>query len=158
MQSSGHIAYLFMNGKLILRKYTFQHYLTRIRACGCMGLSPLNSLDTWRESENDRGLIHKISPSLRFQLELTFIVSRCFTSISENGLRNLTTTQERSLKILLRAFETQFKNLEVVAGSLSSIKGSIIFQFTELMHLRQGASMSSYMPSYYSNVLFLHEP
>lgn len=85
------------------------------RACCYMGHSPLAILDTTQDIGQIQSLFREIPSSLRFQLKLHSIVTRCCAALLEIGLRNLSEEKERTLDLLLRVFEGQVKEVEYEA-------------------------------------------
>jgi hypothetical protein len=88
-----------------------------IRGCGIVGQFPLSVLDISYEPEQMQILHDRISPSLKFQLQLHRIEMRCCAAMQENGLRHLTADGEKTMEIMLRAFETQLKDIEYQAST-----------------------------------------
>jgi hypothetical protein len=80
--------------------------------CGLVGQYPLSVLDIGYEPEHARTLNERITPTLRYQLQLHRIEMRCCTAMQEIGLRNMTKDREKTLEIILRSFEAQLKDLE----------------------------------------------
>jgi hypothetical protein len=57
-------------------------------------------------------LFQRIAPGLVLKLRCLDLVTRCSAAVVENGLRNMSLEQERSLDILLRTYESQITDLE----------------------------------------------
>ena len=51
--------------------------------------------------------------SLKFELKLQDVVTRCCIAASQNGLRVMTTDQERSLDTLLNLFHSQIATISL---------------------------------------------
>ena len=75
-------------------------------------------LDVAHDIEQRRALYQKISPKLKFELKLQDVVTRCCVAVAQNGLRTMTTDQERSLDTLLNLFQAQITSvgLEYTSG------------------------------------------
>jgi hypothetical protein len=86
--------------------------VTYQRSCSFKGHSPLALLETYQDSEQRFTLFQRISASLRFQLRLNGVVTRCSSALLQNGLRIMSKDQEHGLDVLIRVFEANLKDLE----------------------------------------------
>jgi hypothetical protein len=91
--------------------------VTYQRCCSFKGHSPLALLETYQDSEQRHALFQRISPSLRFQLRLNGVVTRCSSALLQNGLRIMSKDQEHAMEILIRVFEATLKDFECEAVS-----------------------------------------
>lgn len=57
-------------------------------------------------------MFQRIAPGLVLKLKCLDLVTRCSAAVVENGVRNLSLEQERSLDIILRTYESQITDLE----------------------------------------------
>jgi hypothetical protein len=64
-------------------------------------------LDIPHDLEQRRELFQRISPGLKFELKLQDVVTRCCIAAAQNGLRNMSSDQERSLDTLINLFQAQ---------------------------------------------------
>lgn len=91
--------------------------VTYQRSCSFKGHSPLALLETYQDSEQRHTLFERISPSLKFQLRLNGVVTRCCSALLQNGLRMMTPEQAHALDVLIRVFEAMLKDIEPEATS-----------------------------------------
>jgi hypothetical protein len=91
--------------------------VTYQRCCSFKGHSPLALLETYQDSEQRHALFQRISPSLRFQLRMNGVVTRCSSALLQSGLRIMTKDQEHALDVLVRVFEATMKDFEPEAVS-----------------------------------------
>ena len=66
----------------------------------------------YQDSEQRYALYSRISPSLRFQLKLNSLVTRCCSALLQNGLRLMSNDLEHGLDIFIRVFEAAVKDIE----------------------------------------------
>lgn len=66
-------------------------------------------------------LFQRISPSLVLELRCEDLKTRCSTAVQELGVRDISPEQERSLDILLRAYDDQALDLDAQAFSGKSV-------------------------------------
>jgi hypothetical protein len=86
--------------------------VTYQRSCSFKGHSPLALLETYQDSDQRHTLFQRVSTSLRFQLRLNGVVTRCSSALLQNGLRVMSKDQEHSLDVLVRVFEAMLKDME----------------------------------------------
>jgi Fungal specific transcription factor domain len=86
--------------------------VTYQRSCSFKGYSPLALMETYQDSEQRHTLFQRISQSLRLQLRLNGVLTRCQSAILQNGLRVMSKDQEHALEILIRVFEATLKDVE----------------------------------------------
>jgi hypothetical protein len=91
--------------------------VTYQRACSIKGHSPLSLLDLYQDAEQRHALFSRISPTLRYQLKLNSLITRCCSAMLQSGLRLMSKDQEHSLDILIRVFEANLKDVETEAVS-----------------------------------------
>jgi len=91
--------------------------VTYQRACSIKGHSPLSLLDLYQDAEQRHALFSRISPTLRYQLKLNSLITRCCSAMLQSGLRLMSKDQEPSLDILIRVFEANLKDVETEAVS-----------------------------------------
>ncbi|KAF4161057.1 hypothetical protein CNMCM6936_007311 [Aspergillus lentulus] len=68
--------------------------------------------DMHQELGQSHRLFQRIAPGLVLKLKCLDLVTRCSAAVVENGVRNLSLEQERSLDIILRTYESQITDLE----------------------------------------------
>lgn len=107
--------------------------VTYQRSCSFKGYSPLALLETYQDSEQRHTLFQRINHSLRFQLRLNGVLTRCSSALLQNGLRIMSKDQEHALEILIRVFEATLKDVEPEAVS-GKIKEYIFPRFFMLTH------------------------
>jgi hypothetical protein len=97
--------------------------VTYQRSCAFKGYSPLALLETYQDSEQRHTLLQRISRSLRFQLRLNGVLTRCSSALLQNGLRVMSKDQEHAMEILIRVFEATLKDVEhdATSGECSKI-------------------------------------
>jgi hypothetical protein len=105
--------------------------VTYQRCCSFKGHSPLALLETYQDSEQRHALFQRIGPSLRFQLRLNGVVTRCSSALLQNGLRIMSRDQEHAMEILIRVFEATLKDFGVEATSGTIIHGKLWQQCTD---------------------------
>jgi hypothetical protein len=86
--------------------------VTYQRSCSFKGHSPLALLETYQDSDQRHTLFQRVSTSLRFQLRLNGVVTRCSSALLQNGLRVMSKDQEHSLDVLVRVFEAMLRDME----------------------------------------------
>jgi hypothetical protein len=91
--------------------------VTYQRSCSFKGHSPLALLETYQDGEQRHSLFQRISESLRFQLRLNGVVTRCCSALLQNGLRMMSQDQAHALDVLIRVFEANLKDIEPDAAS-----------------------------------------
>jgi Fungal specific transcription factor domain len=91
--------------------------VTYQRSCSFKGHSPLALLETYQDGEQRHALFQRISTSLRFQLKLNGVVTRCASALLQNGLRIMSKDQEHGLDVLIRVFEANLKDIEPEASN-----------------------------------------
>jgi Fungal specific transcription factor domain len=97
--------------------------VTYQRSCSFKGYSPLAVLETYQDSDQRHTLFQRINHSLRFQLRLNGVMTRCSSALLQNGLRVMSKDQEHALEILIRVFEATLKDVEpeALSGKLDAI-------------------------------------
>ncbi|RHZ73125.1 hypothetical protein CDV55_108616 [Aspergillus turcosus] len=68
--------------------------------------------DMHQELGQSHRLFQRIAPGLVLKLRCLDQVTRCSAAVVENGVRNMSLEQERSLDIILRMYESQITDLE----------------------------------------------
>lgn len=91
--------------------------LTRGRACVTKGQSARTLVNLEQDPGQSQLLLQKIAPSLVLRVKSQELIARCSAAVLENGVRTMSSEQERALDILLRAFESQMGDLEAQAIS-----------------------------------------
>jgi hypothetical protein len=91
--------------------------VTYQKSCSFKGYSPLALLETYQDSDQRHTLFQRIGHSLRFQLRLNGVLTRCTSALLQNGLRIMSKDQEHALEILIRVFEATLKDVEPEAVS-----------------------------------------
>ncbi|KAE9961331.1 hypothetical protein BLS_002494 [Venturia inaequalis] len=86
--------------------------LTYQRSCSFKGHAPIALIETYQDSDQRFTLFGRISPTLRFQLKLNGMATRCTSALQQNGLRIMSKDQEHSLDVLIRVFEASVKDVE----------------------------------------------
>ncbi|EXJ79316.1 hypothetical protein A1O3_08818 [Capronia epimyces CBS 606.96] len=81
------------------------------RSCFCKGSPATPIVDVPHDLDQRRTLFQKISPKLKFELKLQDVVTRCCIAVSQNGLRVMSSEQERSLDTLLNLFQAQIASV-----------------------------------------------
>ncbi|GKZ24266.1 hypothetical protein AbraIFM66951_002276 [Aspergillus brasiliensis] len=87
------------------------------RACVMKGQPPRSLANLEPDGDAKHSLFQRISPSLVLELKCEDLKTRCGTAALELGVRNISPDQERSLDILLRAYDAQALDLEAQAFS-----------------------------------------
>ncbi|GLA38218.1 hypothetical protein AnigIFM63309_005224 [Aspergillus niger] len=87
------------------------------RTCVIKGQPPRSLVNLELDGDLKHSLFQRISPSLVLELKCEDLKTRCSTAVLELGVRNLSSEQERSLDILLRAYDDQALDLEAQAFS-----------------------------------------
>ncbi|GLA64918.1 hypothetical protein AtubIFM56815_008065 [Aspergillus tubingensis] len=87
------------------------------RACVIKGQPPRSLANLEPDGEMKHSLFQRISPSLVLELRCEDLKTRCSTAVQELGVRDISPEQERSLDILLRAYDDQALDLEAQAFS-----------------------------------------
>lgn len=64
-----------------------------------------------------RIMFDNLSPTQKFELKLQDVINRCCIAVSQNGLRVMTSDQERSLDTLLALFSAQIASIGLDASS-----------------------------------------
>lgn len=85
--------------------------------CVIKGQPPRSLVNLELDGDLKHSLFQRISPSLVLELKCEDLKTRCSTAVLELGVRNISSEQERSLDILLRAYDDQAVDLEVQAFS-----------------------------------------
>jgi hypothetical protein len=98
--------------------------VTYQRACSIKGHSPLSLLDLYQDAEQRATLFSRISSTLRYQLKLNSLITRCCSAMLQSGLRLMSKDQEHSLDILIRVFEANLKDVETEAVSGTELSPS----------------------------------
>jgi hypothetical protein len=93
------------------------------RSCSFKGHAPIALIETYQDSDQRFALFGRISPTLRFQLKLNGMATRCTSALQQNGLRIMSKDQEHSLDVLIRVFEASVKDVEpeTTSGMLERI-------------------------------------
>ncbi|KIX07004.1 uncharacterized protein Z518_04980 [Rhinocladiella mackenziei CBS 650.93] len=91
------------------------------RSCLIKGLPAFPVVDVPHDLDQRRALFQKISGKLQFELKLQDVVTRCCIAVSQNGLRVMTSEQERSLDTLLTVFQAQIGNLDHLYVQLATL-------------------------------------
>lgn len=80
-----------------------------------MGHPPLMLMNKVIDYGLSKAVPQTQSHTMKLDLQLNRIMTRCYTALMENGLNETSAQQERTLEILLRVFEAQHKDLEAAA-------------------------------------------
>ncbi|KAI5270830.1 hypothetical protein E4T47_05806 [Aureobasidium subglaciale] len=86
------------------------------RSCLCKGFLARTSGDVSPEMSQFQARQQTLPSSLTLRIKWQDLCVQCGSAVSENGIRNLTPDQDRSLSIIIRTYETQIKNLEYTAA------------------------------------------
>ncbi|KAI5211662.1 hypothetical protein E4T38_01237 [Aureobasidium subglaciale] len=86
------------------------------RSCLCKGFLARTSGDVSPEMSQFQARQQTLPSSLILRIKWQDLCVQCGSAVSENGIRNLTPDQDRSLSIIIRTYETQIKNLEYTAA------------------------------------------
>lgn len=92
------------------------------------GHAPISLIETYQDIDQRHALFSRISPTLRFQLKLNGMVTRCTSAVLQNGLRSMSKDQEHSLDVLIRVFEAMMKDMEREAMTGKGQVYNAIFQ------------------------------
>ncbi|KAF2843004.1 hypothetical protein M501DRAFT_1012383 [Patellaria atrata CBS 101060] len=86
--------------------------LTYQRTCQFMGQPPLTLVDGTFEPDQQILVRNTISRTIRFQVKLQAITTKCCSALVENGLHSLNPDRERAMNILLRVFRSHIQDME----------------------------------------------
>jgi hypothetical protein len=81
------------------------------------GQSPRDLVNLAQDPTQRQILFDNIASSLVLKLRCQELMARCSQAVQENGVRNMSVDQERSLDILLRTYESQVDELELQAAT-----------------------------------------
>ncbi|KAL4892508.1 hypothetical protein BDV59DRAFT_43000 [Aspergillus ambiguus] len=114
------------------------------RACVMKGHPPRCLGELEHDLSQRQVLFQKISPQLALQIRCQELVARCSAAVLELGVRSMTLEQERSLDILLRAYESQVADLEAQITSVDDrIHTTLCLLCIQSLHFLKNYTMLS---------------
>lgn len=132
----------------------------RARTWGCCQLVYLRSgvpkgnpapavFDLPYDLDQRRIMFDNLSPTQKFELKLQDVINRCCIAVSQNGLRVMTSEQERSLDTLLALFSAQIASIGLDA---SSGKRALLNSAFSADKSQSSTTSTSGLPVYASNL------
>jgi hypothetical protein len=89
--------------------------LTYQRSCLCKGFLARTSYDISPEMSQFQARQQTLSPALKLRVKWQDLCVQCGSAVSEIGMRNLTSEQDRALSIIIKSYELQIRELELTA-------------------------------------------